>query len=66
MIPHNRMADILTQSSAQRVQASGRESDGRLLAFRDWLGETLADYPKMSLFAAMSAGALVGWIVKRR
>ena len=27
---------------------------------------TIADHPKSCLFAALAAGAIVGWIIKRR
>lgn len=49
-----------------------RQVAGAVAAARQWrpnlrrVEDTIVDHPKTCLLAALAAGALVGWIIKRR
>lgn len=49
---------------AERSDAAGSETRGRLPWPR--LEQMIADHPKQSVIAALVAGALLGWVIKRR
>ena len=49
---------------AEPVEAAGSETRGGLPWPR--LEQMIADHPKQSVIAALVAGALLGWIIKRR
>jgi hypothetical protein len=51
-------------SSAEDVEAAG--STRRAIELWQRLERMVADHPKQSLIAALTAGALLGWITKRR
>jgi hypothetical protein len=53
--PHSSTEDANVVVSAQRLQALWRRVE-----------RMVADHPKQSIIAALAAGAILGWISKRR
>jgi hypothetical protein len=62
MIHHNRLSRVLLKSDGEPTTLNGAHP---LAAVCRWMEETLADHPKTSLVAALSAGMLAAWIIKR-
>ena len=53
------------QGSPVKVKPGLFGSTGSLPSFWRSLERTIADQPKKSLLAALSAGVLLGWLIKR-
>lgn len=66
MIEHNG-EQVILEERAMRPEpvASQSASKQRPVALWDFLENGMADHPKKSLFAALSLGVLLGWIIKR-
>ncbi len=61
VINDSRMARAATDLRGRAASAMDRFGPLRHRAL-----EAVVEHPKISLFAALAAGALLGWIVKRR
>lgn len=68
MVHHHRLRDKLAPPArpAAATAPPAPELQSSLSALLGSASKTLAEHPKTSLAAALAAGMVVGWILKRR
>lgn len=67
MVHHHRLRDQLSPQTA--TESAGEEAvavQGHLTQAWRTAANLMAERPKTSLIAALAAGVVVGWIIKRR
>jgi ElaB/YqjD/DUF883 family membrane-anchored ribosome-binding protein len=60
------MASAVSAEAVRRVAEAGEAATKRFTDARDMLDSFVKNQPVLALGAALAAGVLIGWLIKRR